>query len=114
MANTQFLDAVLGQERRELAGVEMVGVIGDRLVLGRGDHFRRQPRFAELFLRTDRVAEISPLIVAQPVRHQIHLRKALRQHERMVVVIVVGAGGPAGELRALLEGGIAVAEEFGF
>src|ERR1700677_3317122 len=32
----------------------------------------------------------------------------------MVVVVAVGAGGPSSELRALLEGGIGVTEEFGF
>src|ERR1700721_2909487 len=32
----------------------------------------------------------------------------------MVVVVAVGAGGPSSELRALLEGGIGVSEEFGF
>ena len=40
--------------------------------------------------------------------------KSLRQHQGMVIAVIFRAGGPAGEARALLEGGVAMAEQIGF
>ena len=114
MAHAQLLGAVLLQEGREFAGVEMIGVVGDGLVFGRGDHLGRQSVVAELALRTNGFAEGAPGMLTQPMRRQIHLGESLRQHQGMIVAIVVGAGGPAGEARALLECGVAVAKKLGF
>src|SRR3546814_9945110 len=62
----------------------------------------RKPVLAQSPLRADRVAKTLAIARCEPMRHQIELREALREHQRMVISVVVGAGRPAGELRALL------------
>src|SRR3546814_19532456 len=74
----------------------------------------RKPVLAQSPLRADRVAKTLAIARCEPMRHQIELREALRAHQRMVISVVVGAGRPAGELRALLERRVGGAEQFGF
>src|SRR3546814_11352334 len=74
----------------------------------------RKPVLAQSPLRADRVAKTLAIARCEPMRHQIELREALREHQRMVISVVVGAGRPAGELRALLERRVGGAEQFGF
>src|SRR6185312_10266514 len=57
------------------------------------------------------VAEAAPAGISQPMRHEIELRETLRKHERVVVTVVLGAGSPAGEPRALLECSVALTDE---
>jgi hypothetical protein len=42
MAHAQLFATMLLQEHRELAGIKMVGIVGDCLVLGGRDGFRRE------------------------------------------------------------------------
>ncbi len=112
VANPEFGRAVLLQERRELACVQMVGVVGDRLIFRSRDQFRRQPQIAELALGADIVAEGGGVVTrVEPMGHQVDLGESLGKHQGVVVPVVVRARRPAIEARALFEGGIAMTEE---
>ncbi len=111
VSHAQLLGAVLLQEGGELAGIQVVGVVRHGLVLGSRNQLGRQSLVAQLALGTDVIREALVPTVPQPVRREIELRERLRKHQRVVVPIVLGAGGPARELRSLLECSIAVTEE---
>src|SRR6185437_12444206 len=102
-----------GQERRELAGIEMIGIVREPAILRVSDRLRRQAVIAEPSLRGHEIAEASPAARAHPVRHEIHLGEALRNHQRMIIGVILRPGRPAGELSSLLERGIALAEKRG-
>jgi hypothetical protein len=111
VTHTELLGAVSLQERRKLAGVEVISVVRDGAVLGRRDRLRCQPGIADLPLRADSLAERAILRIAQPVWREVQLREPLREHERMIVALVLGTGRPARKSGTLFEGGIALAEE---
>src|SRR5262249_42586951 len=114
VADAELFRAVPREEGGELAGVQMVCAVREPLVLGARDHFRREPVIAQAPLRGDEIAKAASWFGAEPVRHQVELRESLRKHERVVVGVILGAGRPARELTALLEGRIALAEELRF
>ena len=110
-SHAEALDAVLAQEHAELAGVEVIGVVRDRRVLGRRRLLRRLALHAQVRLEAHQVGERHVGVTLQPAGDEVRLRVALRQDERMEVVVAVAAVAPALEARALLEGGVALAEE---
>ena len=97
-----------------LTGVEVVGVVGD----GR-DTRASPPASAPCRARTGAAGRSRGRRTA--CRHgaaasapdEVGFGVAVRQHERMEVVVVVAAGDPAVEARALLERGVAFADEIG-
>ncbi len=129
VANPEFGRAMLLQERGELACVQMVGVVGDRLIFRRRDQFRRQPQIAELALgahivtetRADSTGRGGAVVTGrrdsiglrdvEPVGCQIDLGEPLGKHQRMVVPVIRGTRRPAVESGALFEGCIAMTEE---
>src|SRR5687768_3376913 len=102
------------QEFSELPGVQMIGVIRNRSVLRRRNQLRCEPVLADCLLEADRRGERDVLAKLLPVRRQVDLVEALRQHEWMVVVVVRPTRYPACELRALLECGLTLTNELGF
>ena len=111
VAHAQLLGAVLREERGEFAGVQVVGVVGHRLVFRAGDQLRRQALITEAALGCYEIAEALIIAAPQPMRHEVDLSKPVGKHERMVVGIIRRSRSPARELTALLECGIAVLEE---
>src|SRR6185437_3043400 len=111
MANAELRGAVPRQEGRELAGVEVIGIVGRSPVLRMSDRLGRQPLVAKAALWSHEITEAAALPLAQPVRHEIHMGEALRDHQGMVVRIVLRTRRPPRELAALLECGIAFPEE---
>ncbi len=109
--HAQFADAEVAQEHAELAGVEVIGVVGHRRVFGRGDLLRRLALRAQVRLEAHQVGERRGRVPLEPARHQVRFRVALRQHEGMEVVVVFPAVDPALELRTLLERDVAFADE---
>jgi hypothetical protein len=113
MAHAEISGAMPGKKRRELAGIQMIGVVRRAAVLGVGNRLGRQALIAQPPLGRHEIAEAAPLPLAQPVRHQVHLREPLRKHQGMIIGVIPGTGGPAGKLSALLEGGVALPEKRG-
>ena len=113
MAHAQRPHAVITQERAELHRVEVIGVIGHAGVFGRGELLRRLARCAQLRLEADEFRERHAPVTRHPRGDQIRVQIALRQHEGMVVIVVVAIFAPADELRRLLEHGVAAADEVG-
>ena len=89
--HAELLAAMRLQERRELSGVEVVGVVGDRFELGGRDGLGREAVVADPALRAHRVAEAAAVLARQPVRHEVQLAEALRKHQRVIVAVVGGA-----------------------
>ncbi len=85
MAYAEIRGAVLREERRELAGIQMIGVVGLSPVLGAGDGLGRETVIAEPALGSHEIAETAPFPVTQPVRHEVHLGEAMRHHQGMIV-----------------------------
>ena len=88
MAHAEAFDAVLAHEHAELAGIEVVGVVGHRRPFRRGELLGRLAGLAQVRLEADQLAE-RHLRVLHPAGDDVRLQVALRQHERMVVVVVV-------------------------
>jgi hypothetical protein len=114
VAHAKVLQAMLAQEHAELAGVEVVAVVGHRGELRRGGLLGRLALRAQVRLEADQVGERHAGVARQPVFRQVHVAIALRQHERMEIIVVVGTVAPAVKARALLERGVAFAEEVRF
>ena len=113
VAHAEPLDAVLAQEQPELAGVEVVGVVGDGGVFRRRDLLGRLAVRAQVRLKAHQVGERNVGVPLQPAGDQVGFGVALRQDEGMKVVVVLAAVDPAVEPRALLERGVAFADEVG-
>jgi hypothetical protein len=113
VAHAEFLDAVPAHEGAEPGRVQVIRVVRDRRPLGCGELLRRLAGLAQMRLEADVLAE-RDFRMPLPARDEVGIEVALRQHERVVVVVVVAAFAPAHELRALLERGVALADEVGF
>ncbi len=111
MANAQLPGAVLGKERSELGGIQVVSVVGECAVFGAGDRLRGQPLIAQSTLRRDEIAESLAPSLAHPMGYEVELGKALRKHQRMIIRIVRCPGGPSCELASLLESGVTLPEK---
>ena len=61
MRNAKFFNTVIAQETGELAGIKMIGVIGDRPKFRRGDLLRRQVLCADRWLIADGIGEAQAL-----------------------------------------------------
>ena len=109
--HAKALGAVLAQKDSELAGVEVVGVVRDRGIFGRRRLLRRLVLHAQVRLEAHQVGERHVGVALQPAGDEVRLRVAVRQNEGMEVVVAVPAVAPAIEARALLEGGVALAQE---
>ncbi len=57
MMDAEPVDAMIANERNEAPSVEMIGIIGDPGIFGRGYEFRRESEFAYCLLVTDRIGE---------------------------------------------------------
>ena len=101
---------MLLQERRELGRVEMIGVVRNRFELRSRDGLRCETIVTQPPLRTDRIAEAAAIVARQPVRYEIHLREALREHQRVVIEVIGCARRPVREPCALFESRIALSE----
>ena len=89
--HAELLDAVLAQEHAELAGIEVIGVVRDGRVFRRRDLLRRLAVRAQVRLKADQVGERHIGVPLQPAGHQVGFGVALRQDERMKVVVVLAA-----------------------
>ncbi len=112
--HTQFLGAVPVKQFREFSGIEVVGVVDDRRILGRRFLLRRKVPVADPALGAHRIDERNRVLPCLPERNEVEARIARRHRERVVVSIVGLARDPAHELRALLEGGRTLGQELGF
>src|SRR5688572_32384823 len=92
----------------------MVSIVYDCLELGCRDGLRGKPVIANPSLGADRVAKAPALGFCEPMRDQIQLREALRQHKRVIVSIVRSTSGPLRETCTLLERGITLPDELRF
>lgn len=110
VAHPQALDAVPAQEHPELAGIQVVGVVGDCSKFWRREPLGRLARFAQMWLHAHQPGE-RHVAMRQPAGNQIGVEIALRQHERAVVAGVVAVLSPAHELRTLLECCVAFTDE---
>jgi hypothetical protein len=113
VAHAEMLEAMLAQEYAELAGVEVVAVVRHRREFRRDGLLGRLAADAQVRLVADQVGERHVRMLRQPLFRQVDLAEALRQHERMEIVIALASIDPAVEARALLERGVALAEEVG-
>jgi hypothetical protein len=111
--HAQPLGAVPLQQHAELAGVEVVAVVGHGGIFGRGRLLGCQALRAQVRLEAHQVGKRHVGVSRQPGRRQGGLGVALGQHERVEVVVRRAAVDPAVESRALLERRIAVAEQVG-
>ena len=59
MLDAKPTDGVLAQQRREFARIEMISVIGDPAIFGRGDRLRGKTGVAQRLLEIDPVGEIT-------------------------------------------------------
>ena len=113
MLHAELVNAVVTQERAELARVQVVGIVGDRGVLRRRYLLGRLALCAQVRLEAHEVGEGRGGVALDPPCDQVGLRVALRHHEGMEIVVVLAAIDPALELRALLERRVAPANELG-
>jgi len=104
--DAELRDAVAGEQRRELAGVEVVGVVQRAGIVGHRTLARREIGVAGGALRTDRGGEGASSV---PRRDEIARLGGEGRDERVVVTIL--AGPPAVEARTLLERRVAGEEE---
>ena len=112
----EVLHAMLTNEGREAPGIQVIGVIGDARIFGRGNQFGAEPQLTHRLLETHGVREGGRILmlfgISVPERRQVEAREAFGQHQRVIVEIGSLAGGPPGKFRALLERGVALSEEF--
>ena len=66
------------EKGRELARVEMIGIVGERVIFRRRHRLGREAIVADAPLRADGVAKTLVSIPRQPVRDEVHLTKILR------------------------------------
>ncbi len=109
MVDTQLGRNVAAQEFTEPAGVEVIGVVGQAGIFGRVGTAGRTPCFTQGRLKGDVVGEY---ILTCPISGKIDRREALRRGEGVIIAVLAVA--PANEFRALLEGGVAVADKVDF
>ncbi len=116
MADTELLADLLHQ-RRQLGGVEVVGVAHGAGILRIGDQLGAAPGLAEIVLQGDGLGKAHVAGAAQhPVGGKVLAGHLIGASEGVVVVLVAATDrrlGPVDELYALLEGGIGAAHEPG-
>ncbi len=102
------------REAAELGRVQVIGVVRDRGIFGRGELLGALVGVAQVRLRADQVVELRIGMELAPAADEVGLVVAAGQMERMVAGVARAAVGPGDELRALLEGAVALADEVGF
>jgi hypothetical protein len=103
MSDAESFGAVFAKKERELPGIEVICVVGDRREFRRRKLLGRPASIAQMRLKGDHVREGCPYVSLQPAGNQIGFGIPVGQRERMKVVILLTAADPALELRALLE-----------
>src|SRR6185312_6388102 len=111
MADSELLSAMPREEGSELAGVQMISIVGGAAVFRLGDGLRGESVITEPPLRRHEITEGLVSSPPHPMGYQIHLAEALRQHQRVVIGVALLSGRPAGELTSLLERGVALLEQ---
>ncbi|KGF83192.1 hypothetical protein IA69_02940 [Massilia sp. JS1662] len=109
--HAEFLGAVAPQEQAELGGVEMVAIVGHGGKLRRRRLLGRPAGAAQVRLDADQIGKRHGAVLALPARGKMGLAIAVGEFERVVIRVVIAAVDPADEQRALLERGVAGAEE---
>src|ERR1700734_2412487 len=109
---------MITDERGEAAGVQVIGVVGDARILGRGDQFGREAPLTDRLLKTDRIRKRGRarvlFRVLRPEGCEIETWKTLGKHQRVIVKVILLTRNPARELRPLLERGVAFAKKVRF
>src|SRR5690349_10713564 len=113
VAHAEVGHAMIAQERAELAGIEVIGVVGHGRVFGCLWLLGRFALRAQVRLEAHEVRKWRGRMTLRPPGDQVGLEVSLREHEGMEVVVVLAAVHPAFELRTLFEGGVALAEKAG-
>src|SRR5262249_51647079 len=112
VTDPEIAHAMLANKSGEAARVQVIGVVGDSGILGRGDQFGRETQLTDRLLKTDCVREgggIRVLVrIFRPEGREIQAGETFRQHQRMIVEIGLVTGHPTRELGALLERGVAL------
>ncbi len=109
--DAQSVEAMGLQEVGEFAGIEMIGIVGDRLEIGRRRHFGGAVLIAQGGLEADEIGEIFARFRFAPNLSKIELVETARHHEGMVVGMT--RPQPVLEARGLFEGGVAGHQEIG-
>src|SRR5258706_16143089 len=101
------VDAMITNERNETPGVQMIGIVGDAGIFGRGDELGRESEFAYRLLITHRIGEgrsvLALFSIFHPGRRQVQTRKTFGQHQWMIIEVRRVTGDPARKLGPLLE-----------
>jgi hypothetical protein len=113
VVHAQFSGGVAAQEGAELAGVQVVAVIGDPREFRRAELLGRPAVRAQVRLVAHQVGEGQLRVGRAPVRRQVGFAVAVRCGEGVEIAVRVDAVDPAVEARALLERGVALAHEVG-
>ena len=85
MLDAEHLRAVLLQQCRELARIEVIAIIRDGSILGRRGLLGCQTPCAQMTLSADSIGKWNTVAQRQPARSQVCLLVAVRQRKRMVV-----------------------------